>query len=133
MCAVTVQLTPSPPTVDLETNTWAEQIKTCASIDTEPDQVRDPPPYLTHAHLFAPLCRTFFSHSNGKGCKEAFAFAGMLGVIQWYSTKLCHQSGQQVHVFFGEVSRTSSYSMVCAPSGHAHTTEQPAHDAQALT
>ena len=55
MCAVTVQLTPSPPTVDLKTNTWAEENKTCASIETEPDQVRDPPPYLTHAHLFKPF------------------------------------------------------------------------------
>ena len=118
---MTVQLTPLLSTVDLKTNTWvdtwahkwAEQIKS-ALIETEPDQVRDPPPYLTHAHLFAPFSSTFKWSWNAR---RLLLLRGCWELSSGASTKLCHQSGPQVHVLFGEVSRTSSYSMVCAPSG----------------
>ena len=123
ICAVTV-LTPSPR---VKTNTCTEKTKLRESIEPVSNQVRDPPPYLTHAHLFAP-----FFHEQMQGCEEAFAFAGMLGVIQWCldqtmpsertaSARVVRRS--IAHLFLFDGVRTEWL---------AHTTEQPAHYAQAL-
>ena len=95
ICAVTV-LTPSPR---VKTNTCTEKTKPRESIVPVSNQVRDQPPNPPHALPFEPFRRS----STLASMDAARRLCGSDGSYAvWYSIKLCHQSGPQVHVLFAE-------------------------------
>ena len=125
ICAVTV-LTPSPR---VKTNTCTEKTKLRESIEPVSNQVRDPPPNPPHAPPFERFRRAS-TLASMDAARRLCGSAGSYAV--WYLIKLCHQSGRQVHVLFGEASRTYSYSMVYDRAACSYNPSSLLKDAQAL-